>query len=311
MSSRTDVNPPTKVTARLISEGEIARGVRSVQIVLSIRGITISDEERERIIACTDPDQIERWLQRAASIDTVDQLFNWSGHDRNIDVRASPGHHEYKTEILAYGQEKRFIHGVAEGVIMSMRLLLEARGITLSDELLFRARCCTDLNQLERWVKCVGAIDSADQLFEWPHLQTSVQIIAYNAFRPTALQYFVEGHTRGAVKAIQLILAARNIPVSDEMYERMESSASRHHIHELEEWLKNAATIDSADQLFQESMERRVRTFSWAVLQVMGEKGIAVSDEIRERITSCTDLDLLTQWMRRISTIETADQLFD
>jgi hypothetical protein len=233
----------------------------------------------------------------------------------NMDVHASPIHRQCMTESFTYGKEKGFADGVAEGMIRSMLLLLSGRGIALSEELLFRARCCTDLSQLERWVKCAATIDSAEELFEWPHLQTRVGFIRYNFARPTALQYLVEGHTRGAVKAILLVLAARSIEVSDGVRERIRSCTFDEHIVQLEEWLRNAATIDSADQLFEECEEckgrRFVRTFSWAVLQVMGEKGIAVSEEIRERITFCTDLDLLSQWMRRISTIETADQLFD
>jgi hypothetical protein len=76
MSSTTDRHPTTASALLYITKGEIHRGVRSVQIVLAARNIAISHEISERIVSCTDLDQIERWVQRAATIDTIDQLFH-------------------------------------------------------------------------------------------------------------------------------------------------------------------------------------------------------------------------------------------
>jgi hypothetical protein len=47
------------------------------------------------------------------------------------------------------------------------------------------------------------------------------------------------------------------------------------------------------------------------VLLVPADRGIEVSDQVRERITSCTDTAQLELWLRRVVTVETADQLFD
>ena len=46
------------------------------------------------------------------------------------------------------------------------------------------------------------------------------------------------------------------------------------------------------------------------VLRVLEKHGIDVPQTIRERITSCTDLDTLTLWFDRSLTATTAEDLF-
>ncbi|KAA8889245.1 hypothetical protein F3087_09840 [Nocardia colli] len=46
------------------------------------------------------------------------------------------------------------------------------------------------------------------------------------------------------------------------------------------------------------------------VLDVLDIRGIAVSDEIRERISGCHDVDQLETWHRRAMLADTADDLF-
>jgi hypothetical protein len=46
------------------------------------------------------------------------------------------------------------------------------------------------------------------------------------------------------------------------------------------------------------------------ILRVLEKHGIDVPDDIRERITSCTDLDTLTLWFDRSLTASTAEDLF-
>jgi hypothetical protein len=47
-----------------------------------------------------------------------------------------------------------------------------------------------------------------------------------------------------------------------------------------------------------------------SVLAVLSARGIDVPADVRERITSCTDLDQLETWVRRAVTIRTAQDLF-
>jgi hypothetical protein len=39
------------------------------------RGMRISKKARARILACTDIEQIDAWLRKAASVASVDELF--------------------------------------------------------------------------------------------------------------------------------------------------------------------------------------------------------------------------------------------
>ena len=43
--------------------------------VLDARGLTVDPEQRERILGCADLDMLKRWIRRAATIASVDALF--------------------------------------------------------------------------------------------------------------------------------------------------------------------------------------------------------------------------------------------
>ena len=47
-------------------EGLTEEAARNLLIVLRVRGIAVPDSVRERILAQKDPEQLERWLERAA-----------------------------------------------------------------------------------------------------------------------------------------------------------------------------------------------------------------------------------------------------
>jgi hypothetical protein len=48
-----------------------------------------------------------------------------------------------------------------------------------------------------------------------------------------------------------------------------------------------------------------------AVLTFLEARGIPVDEPTRERIRTTTDLDQLNTWIRRATTVDTADELFD
>jgi hypothetical protein len=43
--------------------------------VLEARGLSVTQEQRERILACTDRDQLDRWVRKAVVIASTDELF--------------------------------------------------------------------------------------------------------------------------------------------------------------------------------------------------------------------------------------------
>jgi hypothetical protein len=58
------------------TEGEAAARVRAVLTVLRVRGITVSDTDRERILAEKDPARLERWHERAILAASVAEVFD-------------------------------------------------------------------------------------------------------------------------------------------------------------------------------------------------------------------------------------------
>ncbi|AKU90133.1 hypothetical protein [Vulgatibacter incomptus] len=61
---------------KYIALGE-ARGLADGVIsVLAVRGLTISAEQRDRLFGNDDPLLAGRWLDRAAEVDSADQLFD-------------------------------------------------------------------------------------------------------------------------------------------------------------------------------------------------------------------------------------------
>lgn len=46
------------------------------------------------------------------------------------------------------------------------------------------------------------------------------------------------------------------------------------------------------------------------ILRVLEVRGLGISDDVRQRITTCTDLDRLNDWLDRAGTVGRAEDLF-
>ncbi|MFD6951857.1 hypothetical protein A6A08_15520 [Nocardiopsis sp. TSRI0078] len=57
--------------------------------------------------------------------------------------------------------------------------------------------------------------------------------------------------------------------------------------------------------------EGREEGLSHSVIAVLQARGLTVSDEVRRRIESCTDLETLKTWVPRAVTVERPEHLFD
>ncbi|TDC83514.1 hypothetical protein [Actinomadura sp. 7K507] len=57
--------------------------------------------------------------------------------------------------------------------------------------------------------------------------------------------------------------------------------------------------------------EGRAEGEAEAVLLVLDARGIAVPNDIRERVTNCTDTDQLGRWVQRAAVIDKAEDLLD
>ena len=69
-------------------------------------------------------------------------------------------------------------------------------------------------------------------------------------------------------------------------------------------------------QFFSESLQQsfnrgRAAEKAADVLDVLDARGLAISDEQRERIVECSDLETLTRWHRRAVAVASASELFE
>lgn len=65
-----------KYMAQGRAEGRAEGKVAAVLHILEVRGIALTDEQRRRISVCTDTRVIDRWIERAVSAASADQLFD-------------------------------------------------------------------------------------------------------------------------------------------------------------------------------------------------------------------------------------------
>ncbi|WP_055713806.1 hypothetical protein [Streptomyces torulosus] len=56
--------------------------------------------------------------------------------------------------------------------------------------------------------------------------------------------------------------------------------------------------------------EGEARRAAEDVLAVLAERGVAVTEAARERITGCADPEILRHWLRRAVTAPTAEDVF-
>ncbi|NEE00115.1 hypothetical protein [Phytoactinopolyspora halotolerans] len=59
----------------VLAEGRAEGEAQSILRVLAARGVDVDEDARARIITCTDPKQLETWIDRAATAETIDDLF--------------------------------------------------------------------------------------------------------------------------------------------------------------------------------------------------------------------------------------------
>ncbi|QSB16644.1 hypothetical protein JQS43_10390 [Natronosporangium hydrolyticum] len=65
-----------EIDARGQAAGEARGEAKAILTVLDARSITIPDDLRNQILACTDLDQLDTWLRRAGTATTADDLRN-------------------------------------------------------------------------------------------------------------------------------------------------------------------------------------------------------------------------------------------
>ncbi|MEO3793997.1 hypothetical protein ABGB14_27610 [Nonomuraea sp. B10E15] len=74
MAMATD-NPRSAVVRAWLAEGKAEGEANAVLLILEARGISLPDEARARILACTDLHTLESWVRKAATAKSADELF--------------------------------------------------------------------------------------------------------------------------------------------------------------------------------------------------------------------------------------------
>lgn len=64
------------LAAEAEAEAEARAGAKAVLAIFAARGISVRDDARERITNCTDVDQLDEWMRRAAVATSVDEIFD-------------------------------------------------------------------------------------------------------------------------------------------------------------------------------------------------------------------------------------------
>lgn len=57
------------------ARGKAVGEARAVLLVLKARGLVVSEEVQQRLLACEDIAQLDRWVERAATVREVAELF--------------------------------------------------------------------------------------------------------------------------------------------------------------------------------------------------------------------------------------------
>ncbi|MBC7270355.1 MAG: hypothetical protein H5T76_16890 [Streptomyces sp.] len=74
---------------------------------------------------------------------------------------------------------------------------------------------------------------------------------------------------------------------------------------------RNLVAVDLSFYKSYISEEIRAQSRAEDVLLVLEQRGLAVSDDVRQRITDCTDPDLLRDWLTRAVTAPKAEEIFE
>ena len=134
----------------------------------------------------------------------------------------------------------------------------------------------------------------------------------------------IAGEIKGTAKSVLIFLDARHIALTQQQRNRI---ANCNDLDQLNRWVREAATITSADDLFggdprfqdprfqdpdfRDGFKRGYREgWAIAVISVLDARRVILSPDQRASITSCTDADQLRLWFRRATLAYSADDVF-
>ncbi|WP_143082614.1 hypothetical protein [Nonomuraea wenchangensis] len=60
------------------AKSKAAGTARAIVVMLEGRGLSVSDEVRNRVLSCEDQDTLDAWVLRAITVETAEALFDRS-----------------------------------------------------------------------------------------------------------------------------------------------------------------------------------------------------------------------------------------
>jgi hypothetical protein len=76
------------------------------------------------------------------------------------------GTYEYQSDFARKYVAEGLAEGLVEGEAKALLAVLSARGIEISDDVRERISNCTDIEQIEAWIRLAATADSTDVLFD-------------------------------------------------------------------------------------------------------------------------------------------------
>ncbi|WP_437503187.1 hypothetical protein [Sorangium sp. So ce1099] len=119
-----------------LREGILKAKAHDVLAFLEARGLGVPVDLRQRVLASTDIDELDRWVRRAAVVSDARELL------------ATPG--------LREGLLKAKAHDVLA--------ILEARGLDVPTEVRERVLASADVDELDRWVRRAAVVSDTREL---------------------------------------------------------------------------------------------------------------------------------------------------
>lgn len=122
-----------------------------------------------------------------------------------------------------------------------------------------------------------------------------------------------EGREEGVARSVISVLRARGFIVSEEVRQRVKSCGD---LEMLEAWVSDAVTVERPEDLWYSEFARkyvgigRAEAAARSVIAVLVARGFAVSDEVRQRVESCDDLEILEAWVPKAVAVDRPEDLF-
>ncbi len=145
------------------AEGKANGLAEAVLRIMRHRGLVITPEQREQILACTDIATLDRWLDRAFSVASADELVPRS-MESPVERFFRDAHRRLYNRGRAEGHDEGKVEGKAEGKAEVLLRILRRRDLAITAEQLQQILACTDIARLEHWLARALSAASVDEL---------------------------------------------------------------------------------------------------------------------------------------------------